>query len=240
MIKYFSNLSLVLKNYSDGLGHLIFTNVCLHCNNELTPTEEYLCWLCSDQLQRTFFEKEAGPTVVDRLFWGRVPIVHATSVYFYGKGTVSQSLLRALKYDFKAPLGIYLGQQMAGALAAHPIKNCDFILPVPIHPRKKFARGYNQSELLALGLSKAWGTPVLKKLAQKRAHTKSQTKLDRFDRWTNVKDMFKSSTLSTQPLKLLIVDDVITTGATLEALTRAILEVNPQIQISLLSFAYTK
>jgi len=167
MIKYFSGLGLVLKNYSDGLGHLIFTNVCLHCNQELVHSEKYLCFNCWEQLESTYFEKELQANKVERIFWGRVQVKHACSVYFYAKGSVSQSLIRALKYDFKAPLGIYLGELMAQKLVGHPLSKCDFLLPVPIHPRKKFARGYNQSELLARGLSKSWGTPILKQLVRK-------------------------------------------------------------------------
>lgn len=129
---------------------------------------------------------------------------------------------------------------MAQKLAGHPLSKCDFLLPVPIHPRKKFARGYNQSELLARGLSKSWGTPILIELARKNRYTKSQTKLDRFGRWDNVQDIFRSTELLQSRSHVLIVDDVITTGATLEALVRAIQVVNPEIQISLLSFAFTK
>jgi ComF family protein len=240
MIKYFSGLGLVLKNYSDGLGHLIFTNVCLHCNQELVLSEKYLCFNCWEQLESTYFEKEQQANRVERIFWGRVQVKHACSVYFYAKGSVSQSLIRALKYDFKAPLGIYLGELMAQKLVGHPLSKCDFLLPVPIHPRKKFARGYNQSELLARGLSKSWGTPILKQLVRKKGYTKSQTKLDRFGRWDNVQDIFRSTELLQSRSHVLIVDDVITTGATLEALVRAIQFVNPKIQISLLSFAFTK
>jgi len=240
MIKYFSGLGLVLKNYSDGLGHLIFTNVCLHCNQELVHSEKYLCFNCWEQLESTYFEKEQQANRVERIFWGRVQVKHACSVYFYAKGSVSQSLIRALKYDFKAPLGIYLGELMAQKLVGHPLSKCDFLLPVPIHPRKKFARGYNQSELLARGLSKSWGTPILKQLVRKKGYTKSQTKLDRFGRWDNVQDIFRSTELLQSRSHVLIVDDVITTGATLESLVRAIKAADPDVQISLLSFAFTK
>jgi ComF family protein len=199
-----------------------------------------LCFNCWEQLESTYFEKELQANKVERIFWGRVQVKHACSVYFYAKGSVSQSLIRALKYDFKAPLGIYLGELMAQKLVGNPLSKCDFLLPVPIHPRKKFARGYNQSELLARGLSKSWGIPILKQLVRKKGYTKSQTKLDRFGRWDNVQDIFRSTELLQSRSHVLIVDDVITTGATLEALVRAIQVVNPEIQISLLSFAFTK
>jgi len=239
MIKYFRNLSLVLKNYSDGFGHLIFTNVCLHCNRELVSTEKYLCFGCWDQLKPTYFEKEKGPNQLERLFYGRVQIKHASAVFYYGKGAVSQSLIRALKYDFKAPLGIYLGEHMARKLKDHALSTCDYLLPVPIHPRKKFARGYNQSELLAIGLSRQWNKPILKHLVKKKTHTKGQTQLDRLSRWDNVQNIFRGIDAPLSDAHVLIVDDVITTGATLEALVKAIQEVNPKIQISLLSFAFT-
>ncbi len=240
MATYIQRLGLVLKNYSDGLGHLVFTNVCLHCNKELIAQERYLCWMCWEGLERTYFELQKGPTKLDQLFWSRVKIEHTCALYFYGKGNVSQSLIRALKYDFKAPLGIYLGAHMATALTAHPISKVDAIIPVPIHPKKKFARGYNQSELLARGLSKHWGVPLLKSTVQKRKHTLSQTTNDRFGRWENVQNMFRATAQFNGYHHVLIVDDVITTGATLESLARAIKATDPNVQISLLSFAFTK
>lgn len=240
MATYIQKLGFVLKNYTDGLGHLVFTNVCLHCNKELVSQERYLCWLCWEGLERTYFELQHTPTKLDQLFWTPIQIKYTCALYYYQKGAVSQSLIRALKYDFKAPLGIFLGAHMASKLRQHPIRNVDAILPVPIHPRKKFARGYNQSELLARGLAKEWGLPVLIKLVQKKKHTVSQTKNDRFGRWDNVQNMFKTQAALAQFKHILIVDDVITTGATLAALSAAIKTAAPDVQISLLSFAFTK
>ena len=129
---------------------------------------------------------------------------------------------------------------MAMALSAHPIRQVEAIIPVPIHPKKKFARGYNQSELLARGLSKEWGVPVLKGLVHKLKHTNSQTTNNRFGRWDNVQDIFAAASQIRNFSHVLIVDDVITTGATLESLALAIKAVDPKVQISLLSFAFTK
>ena len=106
MSRYIQKLGFVLKNYTDGLGHLVFTNVCLHCNKELVVQERYLCWLCWEGLERTYFELQKTPTKLDQLFWTPIEIKHTCALYFYQKGAVSQSLIRALKYDFKAPLGI--------------------------------------------------------------------------------------------------------------------------------------
>lgn len=240
MAAYIEKLGFVLKNYVDGLGHIIFTNVCLHCNKELVQTERYLCWACWSGLERTYFELQNEPTILDQLFWNRAKVKHALSVYVYGKGKVSQSLIRALKYDFKAPLGIYLGEQMALLLSAHPISNADAVIAVPLHPKKKFARGYNQSELLARGLAKSWQISFLKSVTKKYKHTKSQTTNDRFGRWDNVQNMFRAQHFAATYKHIVIVDDVITTGATLVALVQAIHAANPQVQISLLSFAFTK
>lgn len=240
MATYIQKLGLVLKNYTDGLGHLVFTNVCLHCNKELVAQERYLCWVCWHGLERTYFELQTEATILDKLFWNRVEIKHTCALYNYGKGKVSQSLIRALKYDFKAPLGIFMGEHMAKQLVNHPISKVDAVLPVPIHPKKKFARGYNQSELLARGISKEWGVPLIKSLVHKRKHTNSQTTNDRFGRWDNVQNMFVAALKNTNYGHILIVDDVITTGATLESLARAIKATDPKVQISLLSFAFTK
>lgn len=240
MALYIHKLGFVLKNYVDGLSHFVFTNVCLHCNKELVSEERYLCWLCWSGLERTYFEKQNEPSILDQLFWNRVQIKYAASLYFYGKGKVSQSLIRALKYDFKAPLGIYLGEHMAHLLGAHPVSKADALIAVPIHPKKKFARGYNQSELLASGLANVWAIPLLKSVVQKKKHTKSQTTNDRFGRWDNVQDLFTTGSDMLAYQHIVIVDDVITTGATLVSLALAIRAKNPEVQISLLSFAFTK
>lgn len=240
MTTYIQQLGLVLKNYTDGLGHLVFTNVCLHCNKELVQQEKYLCWICWEGLERTYFDQQTAPTTLDKLFWNRVKIKYTCAVYVYGKGKVSQSLICALKYDFKAPLGIFLGEHMANLLIDHPISEVDAVIPVPIHPKKKFARGYNQSELLARGISNIWRVPLLKSVVQKRKHTVSQTANDRFGRWENVQNMFAAVAKTNSLGHVLIIDDVITTGATLESLTKAIQAVDPNVQISLLSFAFTK
>ena len=237
---YIQKLGLVLKNYTDGLGHLVFTNSCLHCNKELVLQERYLCWVCWEGLERTFYDEQKAPTILDKLFWNRVEVHHVCALYFYDKGQVSQSLIRALKYEFKAPLGIYLGEHMAKHLQTHPICAVDAIVAVPIHPKKKFARGYNQSELLARGISNVWGAPILNRIAHKRKHTASQTTRDRFGRWENVQNLFVGAARIANYRHVLLVDDVITTGATLESLTKAIKAVDPTIQISLLSFAFTK
>jgi competence protein ComFC len=229
-----------LKNYSDGLGHLIFTNTCLHCQNELTFSERFLCWFCWESLERTFFEHQTVPTRLDQLFWGRVQIKHTCALYYYSKDNICQSLIRSLKYDFNAPLGVFLGEHLANEIKEHPIRFVDAIIPVPLHPKKKFARGYNQSELLAKGLAKNWNVPILNKATFKKRNTKSQTKKDRFGRWENVQNMFELHLDLFQFKHILIVDDVVTTGATLESLIVSIQQKAPEVQISLLSFAFTK
>ncbi|MEN9699236.1 MAG: hypothetical protein RLZZ301_434 [Bacteroidota bacterium] len=241
MVNYFRQLGLVVKRYQDGLQHLVFTNVCLHCDQELSSTERYLCWKCTEHLRHPYFERQLQTSAADQLFWGRVDMNYVASLYYYEKQGACQSLLRALKYDFKAPLGLYLGAQMADYFQAHPMRDaCDALLPVPIHPRKKFARGYNQSELLARGIASQWKKPVLTDWILKNKHTRSQTRSDRFGRWDNVHSLFSARPIQIPFQHVLIIDDVITTGATVESLARTILAANPSIQISLLSFAFTK
>lgn len=233
-------LKRLVKNYFDGLGHLIFSNFCFHCNSELTNGEDYLCWLCWEGLDRTHFEQASSPTNLDQLFWGRAKIQYCCALYYYSKDSVCSSLIGALKYKSKAPLGIYLGKHLAQVMNKHPIRNVDALVALPIHSKKRFQRGYNQSELIAKGLSLEWRIPLIQGAAHKKKNTKSQTQNDRFERWENVKNTFEINTQQLVFNHILIVDDVITTGATLEALCQSIHRAAPDIQISLLSFAFTK
>ena len=231
-----------VERYLEGLQHLIFPNICLQCSYELSRFEKHICAFCWDKLQRTYFEAYEVPSGMDQLYWGRIPLTETFALYFFEKEKPIQDILHALKYQFKAPLGRHFGEVMGTTiLKSNKYKTIEALIPVPIHPQKRFLRGYNQSEMLAEGLSNLFNLPIERELVKKSKHTGSQTKKNRFLRWDNVVENFIVQGAPQEKYKhFAIVDDVITTGATLEALVKAIRDVNPQIQISLLSFAFTK
>ncbi|GAB4319042.1 MAG: ComF family protein [Bacteroidales bacterium] len=177
---------------------------------------------------------------VTRVFWGRVNVEHGVSLWFYRKGSTSQKVLHALKYKGETGLGIY-----AGKILAHHLSNTgwigeiDAIVPVPLHWKKLKKRGYNQAAIFAQGLSRQLSVPVWDDVVERRIATSTQTRKSRYERWENVSEIF----VVVRPEKiasrhLLLVDDVITTGATMEACIRALLSVeSARVSVASIAFA---
>lgn len=228
-------------NFIQPINHLLFPETCLICQDELSTSSTSICSICSGELLFTHFEKYMEPTDLDKLFWGRVQITSTFSMLFFEKGKSTQKILHALKYQSRPAVGIEFGKMIGEKIKENELfSTVDLIVPVPIHPKKKFVRGYNQSEQLAIGLSKALMVPTTNHFIEKINHTDSQTKKGRFARWDNVALNFSLQQINPATKHILIIDDVITTGATLEALVRSIQEKKPELRISIVSLAITK
>ena len=230
-----------VERYLEGLQHLVFPNICLQCSYELSRFEKHICAFCWDKLQRTYFEAYEVPSGMDQLFWGRIPLIETFALYFFEKEKPIQDILHALKYQFKAPLGRHFGEVMGTTiLKSNKYKTIEALIPVPIHPQKRFLRGYNQSELLAEGMATILEIPILRDVVLKKANNASQTRKNRFLRWDNASEQFCLGNKGIHYRHVAIVDDVITTGATLEAMAQLLRSHYPDLQISLLSFAIAK
>ncbi|WMX14942.1 MULTISPECIES: ComF family protein [unclassified Aureispira] len=188
------------------------TSICIHCNYKLTPTN-YHC---------------TSPNPVLERFWGRVELVHATTAYSFSKGGILQHLIHQLKYENKPQIGIELGKMYGSILKDSPLySTVDYIIPVPLHPKKKRLRGYNQAAMIAKGLAISMGTKWSSEYLIRTNNTETQTKKSRLDRFANVEHAFEiGNGNEIEGKHLLLVDDVITTGATLEACTQTLLQVN--------------
>jgi len=156
---------------------------------------------------------------VEKLFWGRVLVEHASSYLYLEKGSIVQHLVHHLKYNGRKDIGLLMGNLFGQKLKNTAFNTVDAILPVPIHKKRKAKRGYNQSEFIARGIGEIIGKPVITNAVKRIIPSKSQTRKGRYERWLNVKDIF----VCISPEKLdgkhiLIVDDIITTGATIESL----------------------
>lgn len=175
------------------------------------------------------------------MFYGRVPVQKAAGYLLFEKSGKVQKILHSIKYNGNKDLAIKMGEWYGESLKAggHFI-NCDVIVPVPLHKEKLSQRGFNQSEEFAIGLSKSLGIPVNSDLLVRNEYTSTQTRKSRTERWENVKDVFEVKDQAVAANKaVLLVDDVITTGATIEACCRAIEKAGAK-QLNVVSLAYAK
>ena len=231
-----------IAKWKQDIIHLIYPNTCLICEKELPNQYKHICTFCSIDFNYTFFERYSEATSLDQLFWGRVPVYSTYAYLFFEKGKSTQPILHALKYKNKPEIGLEMGELIGENLKRmSSFSQIQALIPVPIHAKKEFIRGYNQSEKIATGIGNALNIPVVLDFMDQTKGTDSQTKKGRFLRWDNVENKFKASAKASALYShIAIVDDVITTGATLEAIIRKILEKNPEIQISIISLAITK
>lgn len=217
---------------------LIYPRNCVACGNSLFKHEDQVCNYCYSHLPKTNFHKlEKNP--IEDLFYGRVDLVFATSYYlFHKKGNV-QKLLHAIKYKGNKQLATLLGNWFGKYLSEEEkLKSADYILPVPLHFKRLKQRGYNQSEEFARGLSEKLNIETNTTLLIRKEFTSTQTKKNKYERWENVEDVFEITDIDALKNKhIILVDDVITTGATIEACC-AILNKIEGLKISVLSIAY--
>ena len=204
---------------------LFFPRHCSACGRALLKKENLICLPCISSLPYTNAHLEKD-NAVERIFWGRIKVERAFAMlYFQKKGKV-QNLMHELKYNGKKELGIVLGDLYGTQLLNYSnFKHIDLIIPVPIHHKKKVMRGYNQSDFIAQGLSERLKIHTSQTSVEKRIHTQSQTNKNRFERWENVSSTFEVVDKEALENKhILLIDDVLTTGSTIEACGKEILK----------------
>lgn len=228
-----------LKDILPDFISLIYPNLCLGCGKLLVTGEKLICFDCLVRMPRTNFHK-VEDNKVEMIFWGRVKIEKASSFFLYQKGSIWQKVLHKIKYKGFKDAGFELGKNYGYELkGADYFGSVDYIVPVPLHPRKERKRGYNQSLSIAEGLSYSLGIPVEIKNLYRVRYTNTQTKKGRYERWENVNNIFAVRSDGIYENKhILLVDDVITTGSTLEACANAILGcTGSKVSIVTLAFA---
>lgn len=228
-----------LKNYLQGFINIVYPHYCAACGSVLYNNETVLCLNCFADLPRTQFHQHPDNEVA-RIFWGRIPVANATAFMFFTGNSRYRQVLHELKYHGQQQVGLELGRMFGLELKNTPFDTADVIIPVPLHPAKLKKRGYNQSELIAKGISESLQIPLETKTVKRISATSTQTRKTRYERWENVHHTFMVT--SGQLLKnkhILLVDDVITTGATLEACADALL-IAEDITISIASLACVK
>lgn len=217
---------------------LIYPRNCVACGNSLFKHEDQVCNYCYSNLPKTNFHKQSR-NPVDALFYGRTPLLLASSFYLFQKKGSIQKIMHAIKYKHNKDLAVLVGKWYAEDLKEDPIiSKADYVIPVPLHSKKFKMRGFNQSEEFAKGLADGLKTNLNTSVLKRKEFTETQTKKSKYERWENVEDVFELIAPETFKNKqVVLVDDVITTGATIEACCQLLQSIEG-IKISVLSIAY--
>ena len=231
----------LIKGIKNSLLHLVFPQVCAGCGSDLVGENNKLCLQCHEDLPNTSFHLH-GNNPIEKLFWGRLPVTYATAQYYFTKQSLVQHLMHRFKYRGDKELGLFLGRLIGYQLnETNRFKEVDVLVPLPLYASKERMRGYNQATLLCEGIAELLQKPVLKNAVVRTMYTDSQTKKSRVERWQNMDGRFHLvDEISVKGKHILLVDDVITTGATLEACGQEVLKgENVKLSIATLCFSST-
>ncbi|MCC6720774.1 MAG: ComF family protein [Bacteroidia bacterium] len=227
-------------NFLKGLSDLFFPEICVNCNRTLVNGEKIICTFCEAILPINKLSINNDNKIIKSL-WGRVNIDFAYAYLNFRKEGITQNILHFLKYKNRKDIGLHFGKLLALSIKDEEfIKNTDFLIPVPLHKSKQKKRGYNQSYEICKGINEVLKIPVLGDNIIRISKTLSQTNKHRFERWENVSKNFEVKNKGIFVEKnILIVDDVFTTGATIEACCQPLQKIdNLKIGIATLAIAY--
>ena len=219
--------------------HLLYPQICFGCGTDQIEKAMPLCTKCIQDLPFTdFFSINENP--IEKIFWGRADIQNAGALLFFTKDSLVQTLITELKYHHNKKVGILFGKLMGETIAVEAkFKHIDFIIPIPISASKINSRGFNQSEVIAIGMQQVWHRPMLNNVLIKKSWTNSQTKKNRKARLEQLPNLFfLQKPTSIEGKHVLLVDDVLTTGATLEAAVASLMTGSPA-SVSIAVAAYT-
>ena len=228
-----------LTSHLNDFAHLFFPHVCEGCGNDVPGNNSLLCASCFLKLPETGFIKEAN-NPVEKIFYGRIKVETAGSAFYFTKHSLLQHLVIQLKYRGNKDIGFYLGKLLGyQLLQTERFNDVHAIIPLPLNPKKERKRGYNQAAIIAEGISSVWYKPILKNAVQRIVFTETQTHKDRVSRWQTMEGVFATADeISFAGKHILLIDDIVTTGATLEACGEKILQV-PGTKLSVATVAYT-
>lgn len=226
-----------VRDLLEGFFHLLYPDLCVACQHDLPVRDTCFCLRC--RLKNAPFDlSDPDDNEFTTRLWGRLPMKWGVAAYHFTRKSPIQRALHQLKYHNKPEIGLMMGRELGKRmLVAQGYGGVEGIIPVPLHPRKERERGYNQSAMFAQGISEILQVPVWANALQRKSFTSTQTRKKRMERFENVGDVFE--VVQEQALSgkhLLLVDDVLTTGATLEMCGRALLDI-PGTQLSLATIA---
>ena len=230
---------LQLKSYFNDFLHLFFPHVCLGCGTDVLNNDEQLCIQCIMQLPETGFLSVQG-NPIEKIFYGRLNIEHAGSAFYFTKDSLLQYLIVQLKYRENKNAGLCLGKMLGKFIKeSNRFDDVDAIVALPLNEKRLLKRGYNQASLIVNGITEIFKKPVLENVVERTLFTETQTEKSRIERWQTMENVF--SVIDETSIKnkhILLVDDIITTGATLEACGASILQTQ-NTKLSICTLAYT-
>ena len=228
-----------IKTLLANFFSLLYPRLCVICEEPLIENEEFFCFACFLRLPKTHYHLIPENQAIER-FSGRISLEKASSYFYYSKGGVAQKLIAEIKYRDNKNLGEWIGEYLANDMVSSGFfQGIDYLVPVPLHRSKEKKRGFNQAEKIALGISQATKIPVETNNVFREKANSTQTRKGRFERWKNTQNVFNLKDMELFNEKhILLIDDVLTTGSTLEALAQSLLK-SKGIKISILTLAIT-
>lgn len=229
----------LLQEIKNSLLHFSFPQICEGCGTDLPEPTQFLCLKCLSFLPATNFHMHPN-NPIEKIFWGRIPVTYATSQFYYTRESIIQQLMHQFKYSGNKDLGLFLGKLMGDALSSsNRFSYLDALIPLPLFPSKERKRGFNQATILSEGISAVLNVPVLKNVICRNSFTETQTKKGRIERWQNMEGRFElTATAQLEGKHVLLIDDVVTTGASLEACGTELLKVKDlRLSIATLCFS---
>lgn len=220
---------------------LISPRLCVVCGERLAVTEEVICGKCNLHLPRTGFQRDAKENNMAKMFWGQIPIERACALFYYEAHAETANILYELKYRNHPEIGETMGRMTARELQRGDFfDGIDGIVPIPLAKKRERQRGYNQSMEIAKGVSEVTGLPIYNKVVKRTKFEGSQTSKGRWERNENVEKVFElTDGNSIRGKHLLIIDDVVTTGATIIACSKELIKAG-DVSISVLALGYAK
>lgn len=220
---------------------LIAPRYCSVCGNRLGVTEEVICLNCLLEVPRTHYAEQPADNPMAQLFWGHIPVERAVAWFYYQPAAPHSRMIYDLKYHQHEEIGHFIGRVAAEELDRdHFFDGIDLLIPIPLTKRRQRKRGYNQSRAIAVGISNVTNIPILDSAVLRTHFEESQTHKNAQERRRNVEGAFElTDSQAVSGRHVLVVDDVITTGATMISCCKELLKV-PDVRVSIFSVGFTK
>ncbi len=236
-----TNLTSKKTSFWSRVFDLIAPRACVICGNRLALSENTICARCNLHLPRTGYHKSPYENEMAKLFWGQIPIEKGAALFYYEAHSQVSKIIYSLKYGNRPETGIIMGRMTSREFETSKyFEDIDIIIPVPLSKKRLRHRGYNQSMEIAKGINEVTNIPIINNAVTRHTFTESQTHKDRWGRMENVEGVFVlNNTGAIKDKHILIVDDVVTTGATIISLAKELMKAG-DIKISVISLGFAK